>query len=171
MCAFSPLDEVESSILLVFANTNPPLLCLTAFSNNADESCNCILMGRLERPETFRGKEEKKSKERTGTAVGTKSLLAGQRGPASPRKESRATHTRAWCEQTARGRQGPVSALSFPVCVSFWAEGGSLRLIISSKVRSQTGEDNVTAYLPISGAWRPPMSEGKDIPTSVMFRF
>lgn len=87
MWAFSPLDEVESSILLVFANTNPPLLCLTALSNNADESCNCILMGRLERPETFRGKEEKKSKERTEQpSVPGPSLQASEAQPVPERR-------------------------------------------------------------------------------------
>lgn len=40
-----PLDKVESSVLLVFANiTIFPSFYLTAFSYNVEESCNCMLM-------------------------------------------------------------------------------------------------------------------------------
>lgn len=86
--------------------------------------------------------------------MGTGSLSAGQRDPASPWKESRATHTRAWCEQNASGRQrqaGPGFCSVISSLHELRVEGGSLRPIISSKVRSQTAQDNVAAYLPFRG--------------------
>ena len=78
-------------------------------------------MRRLESPETFSRKEEKSKERKEQPLVPGPSLQASETQPVPERKAELPirVHGVNRLQGAGRGRQGQVSALSFPVCMSF----------------------------------------------------